>query len=63
MREMDKRELRDGSYYSDAESAANESYNFDCNASVEIKGLNTHSGNPEIFDVKREWFDSEEIEQ
>lgn len=45
-------------YFEDAENDASR-WNSGEDASIEISKLHTKSGNPEIIQLKKEWFDSE----
>lgn len=47
-------------YFADAEESA-DGWNNDEAASIEIEGKYTQSGNPEIIQLKKEWFDVDAV--
>lgn len=48
-------------YFADAEESADR-WNAGEDASIEIEGKYTQSGNPEIIRLEKEWFDVEVVE-
>lgn len=48
-------------YFEDAEQAADVWINGD-NSSIEVAGNYTHSGNPEIIRLQKQWFDAEVVD-